>query len=73
MAGIEVGMVCVKVAGKNAGQKVVVVDKDQDGFVIVEGIRVKRKRCNVTHLFVTPKKIEIKKGAPRAEIVAALA
>jgi large subunit ribosomal protein L14e len=72
MAGIEVGMVCLKIAGRNAGEKVVVVEKEKDGFVTIEGISVKRKRCNVTHLFVTPQRADIGKGAKREEIVAAL-
>ncbi|MBS3062103.1 MAG: 50S ribosomal protein L14e [Candidatus Diapherotrites archaeon] len=72
MAGIEVGRICIKTTGRNAGKRVVVVDIEKDGFVTIEGVEVKRKRCNPSHLFVTPEKAELKKGAKREEIVSAL-
>ncbi len=71
MAGIEIGTVCIKTTGRNAGQKVVVVELEKDGFVVVEGPAVKRKRCNPMHLFITPEKINVKKGAKREDVIAA--
>lgn len=71
MGLIEVGRVCVKRKGKEAGRKVVVVEL-KEGFAVIEGIGVKRKKCNVMHLFPTEKKVELKKGASREEIAKAL-
>ncbi|HIH21265.1 MAG: 50S ribosomal protein L14e [Candidatus Diapherotrites archaeon] len=72
MALIEIGRVCVKRAGKNAGEKVIVVDFGEKGMPIIEGERVKRKKCNPSHLFPTAFKAELKKGAAREEVIKAL-
>jgi len=63
----EVGRVCVKLAGKDAGKKVVVVENVDDAFVIIDG-PVKRKRCNVKHLEALGDLLKIKKGASSEEI-----
>lgn len=50
----EVGRVCLKIAGREAGRYCVIVSKIDDNFVTVTGPRnltdVKRRRCNVNHL-----------------------
>ena len=56
MAGIKEGSVCIKTRGRNAGKKVVVVAVEKNGFVIVEGEKLKKKRCNTRHLFPTGEK-----------------
>jgi large subunit ribosomal protein L14e len=56
---IEPGRVCVKVAGREAGEKC--VDRN---FVIVAGPKVRRRRCNVDHLEPTPHKLELKDTSP---------
>lgn len=45
------GMVCIKTRGRNAGKKVTIVGKEKDGFVLIEGKGIKKKRCNPRHLF----------------------
>lgn len=69
---MEVGRVCVKVAGHEAGKRCVIVEKLDDTFVLVTGVGVKRRRCNITHLEPTDKKIEIQKGASDEEVKRAL-
>lgn len=69
MGLIEVGRVCVLRAGRNAGQKVIVVDVDSKGNATVEGMQVKRKKINARHLFPTAIKEDIKKNAPKEEII----
>lgn len=64
---IEIGRICLKIAGREAGKKVVVVDILDDNFVLIDG-NVKRRRCNIAHLEPLPQKIEIKKGASTDEI-----
>jgi large subunit ribosomal protein L14e len=50
----EVGRVCLKIAGREAGRYCVIVNRIDDNFVTVTGPRnltdVKRRRCNVNHL-----------------------
>ena len=63
----DVGRICVKTAGRNAGRIVVIVEKTDDNFVIVDG-NVKRKRCNVKHLEPTGKVVKISKGEKSEKI-----
>lgn len=58
---IEIGRVCIKIAGRNAGKHCVVVDKIDDNFVLIDG-NVKRKKCNVRHLEPLDMVLKIKKG-----------
>ncbi|MCR4335011.1 MAG: 50S ribosomal protein L14e [archaeon] len=61
MSSISVGSVCVKTAGREAGKKVVVVEKVDDNYVLVQGTKVKKRKCNILHLFPTGKTIDAKK------------
>lgn len=67
---IEIGRLCVKIAGRDANRKCVVVDIINDSFVTIDG-QTRRKRCNVRHLEPLKEKIDIKKGASHSEIVSA--
>jgi len=64
---IEIGRVCVKTAGRDSKCRCVVVEVIDDKTVLVDG-ETRRKKVNVRHLEPTQKKIDIKKGASRAEI-----
>mgnify|MGYP001612534226 CR=1 FL=1 len=70
MGAIEVGRVCIKTTGREAGQKAVVVKVIDKNFVLIDGKRVKRRKCNVLHLFpTTEEKLKIKENEPHEEIV----
>ncbi len=73
---IDVGRICVKIAGREAGRKCVVVDIIDKNFVLVTGPKeltgVKRRRVNIRHLEPTPYKIKIPKGASDEEVLKAL-
>ncbi|MDK2790520.1 MAG: large subunit ribosomal protein L14e [Methanothermococcus sp.] len=71
MAAIEVGRVCIKTLGREAGKTCVVVDVLDKNFVVVDG-NVKRRRCNIKHLEPTDKKVEIEKEASTEEVKLAL-
>ena len=60
---MEVGRVCVKLAGREAGERCVVVEVLDENYVVVAGPAVRRRRCNVSHLEPTPQILEIAKGA----------
>jgi len=75
MPAIEVGRVAVVIAGRRAGQKVVVVDVIDKNFVLVTGAglnKVKRRRMNVKHLEPLPEKVKVERGAPDEEVKKAL-
>ncbi len=76
MPAIEVGRLCVKLRGREAGRKCVIVDIIDDNFVLITGPKdisgVKRRRANINHIEVLPMKIEIKPGASDEEVKKAL-
>jgi len=69
---IDVGRVCVKTAGREAGRFCVVVKKVDDNFVLITGpkklTKVKRRRCNIEHLEPLEHKISIKADAPDSDV-----
>lgn len=68
---IEIGRLCVKLAGRDAGRECLIVDIIDDNFVLIDG-NTRRKKCNVDHLEILPQKADIKKGASHEEVVEAL-
>lgn len=68
---MEVGRLCVKVAGRGAGKRCVIVETVDDNFVVADG-QVKRKRYNISHLEPLQHKLPIASGASHEEVVAAL-
>ena len=68
-AAIEVGRVCLKMRGREAGRKAVIVDIPKGMFALVDGPNIKRRKCNLRHLIPTNQKIEVKKDASHEEIL----
>ncbi len=72
----EVGRICVKTLGREAGRKCVIVDVIDKNFVLVTGPKdisgVRRRRANVKHLEPTPERIEINRGASDEDVKKAL-
>lgn len=64
---IEIGRICVKLAGRDAGGKCVIVDVLDNNYVLIDG-NVRRRKCNIFHLEPTSEKVEIKKGASHEEV-----
>ncbi len=60
MPAIEVGRVCLKTAGREAGEKCVVLEIIDESFVEVVGVSVKNRRCNIRHLEPMDETIDIK-------------
>src|SRR3989338_5877484 len=70
MEMFDVGTVCMKIAGRDAGRVCVIVDILDKNMVLIDG-DVRRKRCNIMHLEESAKKAEIGKGASHDEVKAA--
>ena len=68
MTAFEIGRICTKLRGREAGEKCVVIDIVDENYVLIDGPRMKRRRCNVRHLDPTGQKVGIKKGAPKKEV-----
>ena len=67
---IEVGRVCIKIAGRDAGRKCVVVEILDNSYVVVDG-NVRRKKVNMRHLEPLDEVIEIKAKATHEDVKAA--
>lgn len=65
---IDIGRVCLKVRGREAGRYCVVVDIIDEKFVIVDG-DVRRRRVNIRHLEPTPIVLNIKRGESTENVV----
>ena len=76
MPAIEVGRICVKILGREAGKKCVIVDVVDKNFVLITGPKdvsgVKRRRANISHVEPTGEMVEINRGAADEEITEAL-
>ena len=66
---MEIGQVCIKTRGREAGRKIVVLSEIKEGKVLIDGEKVKRRQCNVMHLFPLKQKIKISKDAKHDEIL----
>ena len=65
---IEIGRLCVKIAGRDSGKKCVIVDILEPGFVLIDG-ETRRRKCNIKHIEFLEKKIDLTKGADRKKII----
>ncbi|MBD3361286.1 50S ribosomal protein L14e [Candidatus Woesearchaeota archaeon] len=64
---IEIGQICVKIAGRDAEKKCAIVDILEGQYVMIDG-ETRRRKCNLAHLEPLEEKIEIKKGASHDEV-----
>ncbi len=67
---IEIGRVCVKIAGRDAGLKCVVVEDLGKNLVLIDG-QTRRRKCNITHLEPLAQKLDIEKGTSHEKVAAA--
>jgi large subunit ribosomal protein L14e len=63
---IQIGRICVKVNGNEAGKKCVIVDIIDKNYVLITGpktiTKVKRRRVNVNHIEPTAESLDITRG-----------
>jgi large subunit ribosomal protein L14e len=73
---MDVGRICVKLTGREAGSRCVIVDVVDRNYVIVTGplevTGVRRRRVNMSHLQPLDEVIEISRNASDEEIAALL-
>lgn len=63
MSIYEVGRLCIKTAGRDAGNYAVVVEQIDDRHVLIDG-GVRRRKVNIRHLEPTAAIVSISRGAP---------
>jgi large subunit ribosomal protein L14e len=72
LPAMDIGRVCLKVKGREQGEKCVVLDVIDRNFVIVVGPNVKRRRVNMNHIIPLDEAVELQKNATDEEAIAAL-
>jgi len=76
MSAMEVGRVCVKLRGREAGGRCVIVDVIDRNYVLVTGPEdltgVRRRRINMSHLEPLDEKIDIGRNATDEDVRDAL-
>ncbi|MGD2142361.1 MAG: 50S ribosomal protein L14e [Candidatus Bathyarchaeota archaeon] len=73
MSAMDLGRICVKLKGREAGKRCVIVDVIDRNYVIVTGPQeltgVKRRRVNMNHLKPLNEVIEISQNVSDEEII----
>lgn len=64
---IEIGRICVKTAGRDAGLKCVIVDVLDNKFVLIDG-ETRRRKCNILHLEPLKDTVKIKKNSSHESV-----
>ena len=64
----QIGRVCLKIAGRDAGKKCVIIDVINTHYVMIDG-ETRRRKCNVKHLEPLGTVLKVTKNAPRTEVV----
>jgi len=72
MSVYDIGRVCVKTTGREAGKYCVVVDIIDKNYILIDGLNVRRRRANYKHLEPISETIDIKKGASHKNIEEAI-
>lgn len=76
MASLEIGRVCMKVAGRESGSYCVIVGSPEKSFALVTGPKVltgiKRRKSNIAHLEPTQYKVEIAADATDDQVASAM-
>jgi len=75
VATLNIGQVCMKTAGREAGKYCVIIKKIDNNFFFITGPReltgVKRRRCNIDHLEPVSHFLKIKEDAGDKEVIKA--
>ena len=64
---IEIGRLCVKTAGRDAGLKCIIVDILDNRFVLIDG-ETRRRKCNIMHLEPLKDVVRIGKNSSHEEV-----
>ncbi len=68
---IEVGRVCVKIAGRDAGKHCIIIDVVDDNYVIIDGL-TRRRKCNIKHLEPLETLLKINKNCEHKTVISEL-
>ena len=66
---MDIGRVCYKITGRNAAEKVVIVETHTNGQVSIMGTQTKKQACNIFHLWPTEQVVKVSKTADAKEVM----
>jgi large subunit ribosomal protein L14e len=72
MSVYDIGRVCVKLMGREAGHYCLIVDVIDKNYLLIDGLKVRRRRVNYNHIEPITEIVDIKKGASHEEVEAAI-
>lgn len=72
MSVYDIGRVCVKTMGRETGHYCIIVDIIDKNYLLIDGLKVRRRRVNFRHIEPLAETIEIKKGAKHEDVEAAI-
>ncbi|MFX1338628.1 MAG: 50S ribosomal protein L14e [Promethearchaeota archaeon] len=72
MSIYDIGRICIKTMGREAGNYCIIVDVIDKNYILVDGLTIKRRRVNYKHIEPTTSVIEIQKGADHNAVEAAI-
>ena len=72
MAAMDIGRVCMKMQGREKGNKCVIVDVIDRNYVVITGPNVKRRRVNMDHIKPLDEELRIQRNATDEEVFGAL-
>ena len=68
----DIGRIVVKTRGREAGKYAVIVDVIDKNYLLIDGLKVRRRRTNYNHVEPTPDVIDLEKGANHEAVEAAI-
>ncbi|MCK4779246.1 MAG: 50S ribosomal protein L14e [Candidatus Lokiarchaeota archaeon] len=72
MSVYDIGRLCVKTMGRDAGHYCVIVDIIDKNYLLIDGLNLRRRRVNYKHIEPIADVLEIKKGASHEQVEAAI-
>ncbi|HUV34907.1 MAG TPA: 50S ribosomal protein L14e [Candidatus Desulfaltia sp.] len=72
LSAYNIGRVCLKLKGREAGARCVIVDVIDRNYVVVAGPEVRRRRVNMSHLVPLDEAVSVQRDASDEEIAGAL-
>jgi large subunit ribosomal protein L14e len=69
---MDVGRVCIKLTGREAGNKCVIINVLDRNFVMVTGPKIRRRRVNMNHLKPIDEFVNISRNATDEEVASIL-
>ena len=72
MSVYDIGRLCVKTMGREAGHYCVIVDIIDKNYLLIDGLKIRRRRVNYRHIEPITDTLNIKKGAKHEEVEAAI-